>query len=78
MSDITIHLPAEFAKDHLLQLKGLLAKYHTHDGGVGVHIIVQKGEQITKVTTSFRIATDPKVLNELTALVGLRSVRYTS
>jgi DNA polymerase III alpha subunit len=74
-TDIVIHLPESFSRESLLQLKATLAKYHAHDGGVGVHIVVNKEGKVSKITTSFKIIAEPRTLNELTAIVGLRSVR---
>lgn len=76
-NDITIHLPQHFSKDHLVKLKASLMKHHTTDGGVPVFIVVVKNGQSTKVATTYKLPPTNFVLNELTALVGLRSVRYT-
>lgn len=76
-SSIVIYVPASFSKHLLVSLKETLAANHATQGGLPVSIIVPKDGATVKITTPYRLQADEAMINRLTAIVGLRSVRYT-
>ncbi len=73
-SRLAIMIPPHISKEHIEQLRSILAESHLPNGELPVELIVRRNNTPQSVTTSFRVARDPALVQKLSTIVGQQSV----
>lgn len=76
-SSLLLQIPRGFSREQLEKLKQALASHHTPEGELPVQLLVPKNGNTFTLDTPYRLQRNEDISNELSAILGKQSVRFS-